>query len=272
LAPSRRCCAVRPSRPYRRRGSPAAVGLHPPSSAAVAAGLSCFLCRRRGGSGRPPFAIRSRRRGFPASSAVPSRFPLPLPRRRGFPSVSRAADLSSCVVRTSSAVRLLPAAPHCALPQPPSTCCCLLRRTAPCLSRRPPIAYLPAAPHYLNRLLASAPCRTSAVVVCCTPQGLQNRICAVDFCRTSAVVYLLHAARAAEPDLHHRFLCRPSPPQIWICVVPASAPVAAIEGRVIRTAAAVQLGFCAQDLRQLVLGLLLVAAPLVWGTDIPWVH
>jgi hypothetical protein len=111
--------------------------------------------------------------------------------------------------------------------------------------------------------------------------------------RPFCVVRLLHVARAADPDLRRRLLrpastpsvpsaawgkgcgsgllCRPSPPQIWICVVPASAPVAAIAGRVavtlvycIRAAAAVQLGFRAQDLRQLVqLGLLSAAAPLV---------
>jgi hypothetical protein len=110
---------------------------------------------------------------------------------------------------------------------------------------------------------------------------------------SSPVIRLLHAARAADPDLRRHLLCpawslyvssaawdkgcgsgllcRPSPPQIWICVVPASAPVAAIAGRVtvtlvncIRAAAAVQLGFRAQDLRQLVqLGLLSVAALLV---------
>jgi hypothetical protein len=56
-----------------------------------------------------------------------------------------------------------------------------------------------------------------------------------------------------------------------ICAVAASAPVAAIAGRVavtlvncIRAAAAVQLGFRAQDLRQLVqVGLLSAVAPLV---------
>jgi hypothetical protein len=198
LAPSRRCCAVRPSRPAFRPsvhpsslafpassaavaadlGSlhpqpssrfPAAVGLHPPSSAAVAASFFGFLCRRRGGSGRPSFAILSRRRDF----LPPSQFP----------SFSRAADLGYCVVRRPHLSRHPPAA-CCALPQP-SSICCLLRpasavvRLSTCWLLRP----ASAAVH----LLPAAPCRTSAVV------------------------RLLHAARAAEPDLRRCLLCRPSP-------------------------------------------------------------
>jgi hypothetical protein len=132
-----------------------------------------------------------------------------------------------CLLRSASAVfHLLPAAPHCALHQPPT--CCLLA----CCAALPQ----PLSACWLLRPVAPLP-----LSACC----------------------LLHVARAAEPDLRCRFQCRPSPPQIWICAVPASAPVAAIAGRVIRTTTAVQLGFRAQDLRQLVLELLSATAPLV---------
>jgi hypothetical protein len=168
LAPSRRCCAVRPSRPafygptYRRRGSILSRRRGSASSAAVAADL--------GGLHSP-------------SAAAVAVSPLPLPRRRGFPSVPRAADLSSCVVRLLPAARppaaccaalrpasaavhlLLPAAPHCALPQPPPTCCLFVC----CVALPQPPAGFCALPHLCS---------------CC----------------------LLHAARAAEPDLRRRFL------------------------------------------------------------------
>jgi hypothetical protein len=160
-------------------------------------GFSRFLCRRRSGSGqppssavvavscrrRPPSAILSRRRG---GSGRPS-FAI-LSRRRGFlppsqfPSFPRAADLGYCAVRRPHLSRHPPAA-CCALPQP-SSICCLLRpasavvRLSTCWLLRP----ASAAVH----LLSAAPCRTSVVV------------------------RLLHAARAAEPDLRRRLLCRPS--------------------------------------------------------------
>jgi hypothetical protein len=151
--------------PYRRRGSilsrrcgrPFLLPL-PPSRRIWAASI----CHPQPPPQFPRLLCRAV--AVPASSATPSRF-----------SFSPASCGSELLCRP-------PSAPH-----PPPACCLLrLPPVACCAALRPASAAAHLLPICLLRL-GSAPCRTSAVAACCTPQ-------------------LLHAARAAEPDLRRRFL------------------------------------------------------------------